>query len=239
MKRRLAGLLGVAAVSVTARAFAAGPLGPEDSVITTSDYRVDLTQGPVLAGTRVLGLAGAYVAISEGVDGNSQNPAAPAVRTAYSVDHFDYDLGFGLTFPAALAGNDFFNSGTRTNLSRSQKGFVFLNIAGNAQLGRWGVGASFDYQRYELRSSQTQAGFGLTAQFGGARFQGAHAFDDGQFILGIGSRGTGLVVERTDPSSLTGEPLFDISGAALEESEGFGGPTTSRYGSEPQSAPPF
>jgi hypothetical protein len=215
MRLRLSLVAGVGVALLPFAARAAGPLGPEDSLITTSEYRVDLTQGPVLAGTRVLGLAGAFVAIAEGVDGNNQNAAAPAVRTAYSFDHVDYDLGFGLTFPASLSGNDFFNSGERTQLSRSQKGFLFLSIAANLQIGRWGLGASLDYQSYELRSTATQ-GYGLNARFGGARFSAAHAFEDGQLVLGLGSRGTGLVVERQNPEATTGTPLFTIEGAALE-----------------------
>ncbi len=54
-------------------------------------------------------LAGAFVAIGEGVEGNTQNPAAPAVRVPWSNAHFDYDLGFGVTFPATLKNSDFFN----------------------------------------------------------------------------------------------------------------------------------
>lgn len=220
MKQRL--VVGVAvafaAFAPGKQARAAGPLTAEGTQIITSDYRVDLTQGVVLAGTRVLGLAGAYVAIAEGVDGNSQNAAAPAVRAAYSFDHFDYDLGFGLTFPAAISGNDFFNRGASSDLSRSQKGFLFLNIAANAQLGRWGIGAAIDYQSYELRATQTQD-YGLNARFGGLRISAAHAFDDGQLIFGMGSRGTGLVVQQQEPGSTTAKSLFDMEGAALE----FGG----------------
>ncbi|HEY2405809.1 MAG TPA: hypothetical protein VGI10_07395, partial [Polyangiaceae bacterium] len=93
----------------------------DGATITTSRYTIDLYQGPVLAGTRVIGLGGAFVAIGEGVDGNSQNPAAPAVRTPESNSHIDYDLGFGLTFPATLKNSDFFNSGRRTNLASTSQ----------------------------------------------------------------------------------------------------------------------
>ncbi|MGE0325402.1 MAG: hypothetical protein AB7S68_23955, partial [Polyangiaceae bacterium] len=50
-------------------ALAAGPLGAEGSEIRTSDYTVDLYQGPVTASSRVIGLGGAYVSIAEGVEG--------------------------------------------------------------------------------------------------------------------------------------------------------------------------
>ena len=84
----------------TERARAGGPLNAQDQPITTSDYSLDLFQGPLFAGSRVTSLAGAYVAIAEDVDGDLQNPAAPAVRPFFSYSHFDYWMGFGLTFPA-------------------------------------------------------------------------------------------------------------------------------------------
>src|SRR5947207_3365101 len=107
-----------------ARASANGPLWPNGTPIKTSNYSVDLFQGPVFAGTRVTGLAGAYVAISEDVDGDLQNPATPAVRPFFSYSNFDYWLGFGVTFPATLQETDFFNSGGKTRLSNSPDSFV-------------------------------------------------------------------------------------------------------------------
>src|SRR5688572_2724058 len=99
------------------RAPAGGPLGSDGQPITTSEYALDLFQGPLFAGSRVTGLAGAYVAIAEDVDGDLQNPAAPAVRPFFSYTDFDYWLGFGLTFPATLEEMDFFNSGSKTNIA--------------------------------------------------------------------------------------------------------------------------
>src|SRR5262247_251426 len=94
----------------TARASAGGPIGANGQPVATSEYSLDLFQGPLFAGSRVTGLAGSYVAIAEDVDGDLQNPAAPAVRPFFSYTHFDYWLGFGLTFPADIAHMDFFNS---------------------------------------------------------------------------------------------------------------------------------
>lgn len=201
-------------------AAAAGPLGPNDSALTTSDYRVDLSQGVVLAGTRVLGLAGAYVAIAEGVDGGSQNPAAAAVRLPYSFDHFDYDLGLGVTFPSALSNTDFFNSGRRTSLRSDQTSFAFLTAAGIMQDGNWGFGLSLDFQRYRLTRID-DGGSGLQqdrvfAQFGGARLQLARRFCNGQLMVGIGSRGTGLVIENQNPAPGQPTELFSTTGAAAE-----------------------
>src|SRR5688572_27735787 len=97
-------------LGASSTAHAAGPLGSNGAPITTSAYSIDLYQGAVSAGNRVMGLGGAYVALAEDVDGDLQNPAAPAVRPFFSIDHFDYWLGLGLTFPASLSKIDFFNS---------------------------------------------------------------------------------------------------------------------------------
>src|SRR5690242_1877408 len=86
---------------------AAGRLGQNRDPIATSSYSIDLYQGAVLAGNRVMGLSGAYVAIAEDVDGDLQNPAAPAMRPFFSTEYFDYWLGLGLTFPGRLASIDF------------------------------------------------------------------------------------------------------------------------------------
>ena len=93
-------------------------------------------QGPVFAGSRVTGLAGAYVAIAEDVDGDLQNPATPAVRPFFSYSHFDYWLGFGLTFPATLKDIDFFNSGSKTHIANSPDSFVFFVARGEPPVGR-------------------------------------------------------------------------------------------------------
>lgn len=209
-----------ALATVAPRALAAGPLGPNDAPITTSAYRVDLTQGAVLAGTRVLGLAGAYVAIAEGVDGSSQNPAAPAVRLPYSYDSFDYDLGLGITFPSSISGSDFFNTGQRTSLRSDQEDFAFLTVAGHVQTGNWGFGLSLEAQRYRLTRID-DGGTGLQADrvfalFGGARVQLARRFYEGQLVVGVGSRGTGLVIENENPAPGQSGELFSTDGAALE-----------------------
>lgn len=201
---------------------AAGPLGPEGSDIQTSDYAVDLHQGPVLASTRVIGLAGAYVAIAEGVDGDAQNPAAPAVRVPWSFDYLDYDLGFGVTFPGALGERgDFFNSSRTTDVTDNQAGFVFLSAAANLQLGSWGAGLTLEYQRYSLSRDQAGATPGLQqdelfGQFGVTHVLGARTIADGQLALGVGVRAAGFIVRNENPSVGQPRDLFTTEGAAPE-----------------------
>src|SRR3954465_5767239 len=113
---QLSSSIALAALLAAGHAHAGGPIGSDGKPNTPSGFSIDLFQGPLFAGSRVTSLGGAYVAIAEDVDGDLQNPAAPAVRPFFSYPHFDYWLGFGVTFPADLAHMDFFNSGSKTHI---------------------------------------------------------------------------------------------------------------------------
>ena len=212
--KRLSGVAALAIVLV--RPAFAQPLGGFNERITTNNYNVDLTQGPVLGSVRVMGLAGAYVAIAEGVEGNAWNPAAPAVRAPWSFDHFDYDLGFGLTFPSSLSNSDFFNTGRRTDLlSGSQSDFVFLDVAANLQFGPWGLGGNIGLQQYGLDRSEEPAALQrehLLAQIAIAHVIVAHAFADHQLNIGVGTRSNRLTVV----DEVSGNGLFETTGAGFE-----------------------
>ena len=200
---------------------ALGKLPGEGQDIKTSDYNLDLYQGPVLSATRVIGLGGAFVAIADGVEGSAINPAATAARTPYSYGHFDWDVGLGVTFPSAIKNTDFWNSGHRTELPKSQStDFLFFNLALQLQFGRWGFGLSSDFQRYSLlravdASQQTQADR-LAAQIAIGHVQLAHSFADGQLLLGIGMRTTGLTVAKDNRTSIAGQDLFSTVGTGFE-----------------------
>lgn len=220
-RRRAALALGAAfALTLTANA-GATPLGRDGDPIRTSRYSVDLTQTPVLAGSRVTGLAGAYVAIAEGIDGDVQNPAAPAVRVPYSTDHFEFELGLGLTLPATLTSTDFFNTGReRTELGNThQQGFVFVTPALNLVWGDFGLGATLELQNYSLARTDVTAQNGrqeeLTADFAVLHLQAAHRFDHGNIVAGVGLRV--LRLDVTNPSAANGQTaLFTTSGLGVE-----------------------
>jgi hypothetical protein len=213
-------LLLCASLSLARAAQAGGPLGPDGSAIRTSRYGVDLTQTPIMAGARATGLAGAYVAIAEGIDGNIQTPVAPAVRSPYSVDHFELEIGLGLTFPVAVTTTDFFNTGhARTQLSDAdQKTFVFFTPAINLVFGDFGVGATLEVQNYNLRrsqSTQVERADEFSAQFLVGHLQAAHRFFAGQLVLGAGVRLVELDVNN--PRAPAGEVnLFSSFGAGVE-----------------------
>jgi hypothetical protein len=211
--------LSFVAMLSTSRALAGLPSDGEP--ILTNDYSIDLYQGPVLSATRVIGLAGAFVAIADGVEGSAINPAATAARTPYSYGHFDYDIGVGLTFPGAIDNTDFWNSGRRTELPKSDTlGVLFLNLALDLQFGRWGLGLASDFQQYSLRRGEDAdvdvQRDRLAAQIAIGHVQLAHAFADGQLLAGIGLRTTGMAVTKENNTSITSQELFSTVGTGFE-----------------------
>lgn len=198
---------------------AGGPLGQNGEPIATSRYSIDFYQGPVSAGSRVVGLGGAYVAVAEDVDGNLQNPAAPAVRPFYSVDHFDWWPGFSISFPADIENLDFFNSGSRTAVGGDAEGLVFATPALNLQWGNFGVGATAELQNYGFSEvSVMTAGeepATLDIVVSTLHLQTAYAFLDGQLVAGLGNR---FLVQsvKTERSGGESVDLFSTSGAGLQ-----------------------
>jgi hypothetical protein len=200
--------LALLATFAPSTAIAAGPLGPDGSPLRTSRYGIDLTQTPIQAGARVTGLAGAYVAIAEGIDADTQTPVTPAVRTPYSTSHFDFELGLGLTLPVAVTTTDFFNSGHQhTELANAnQNGFLFVTPAINLAWGNFGVGLTLELQNYSLLRANTTAGArqdAFDAQFLIGHLQAANRFLDGQLVIGGGLRV--LELDVNNPNAPAGQ----------------------------------
>jgi hypothetical protein len=197
---------------------AAGPLGNNGDPIATSAYSIDLYQGSVSAGNRVIGLGGAYVALAEDVDGDLQNPAAPAVRPFFSIEHFDYWLGLGLTFPAGLSRIDFFNSGSETGFRGASDEPIFFTPALNLQWGTFGVGFTIEFSNYAFENDTqpvVDSGSTLEAVLQTYHVQVANSFFDGQLIAGVGLRYLTMTLDAGLDSGDT-QTLFDTSGSGLE-----------------------
>jgi len=211
-------LVALAALAVgvawTATAHAGGPIAANGQPIATSEYALDLFQGPIFAGSRVTGLGGAYVAISEDVDGDLQNPASPGVRPFFSYTYFDYWLGFGLTFPATLQNVDFFNSGSKTHITNPPESFVFFTPSVNLQFGDLGVGLSLETQQYALSQQEAGAATGRTLRvtIPTTHLQFAYGFDHNQWVLGVGSRFVSMAVNGPDRQ----RAAFKSTGSGLE-----------------------
>lgn len=193
-------------------ALAAGPLGPNGSDITTSDYTIDLFQGPVFAGTRVTGLGGAYVAIAEDVDGDLQNPASPANRPYFSVSFFDWWLGFGFTFPGTLKSMDFFNSGAETQINNSADSLVFITPSMNLQWGEWGMGLTSEISNYSIDQAADTGAATINSFFTVNHLQLARSFFQGQLVTGAGLRLLAMNLTERE----TSQDLFSSTGTGLE-----------------------
>jgi hypothetical protein len=217
--KRLVGCVALALASLPGVSSGQG-LGPNGSPITTNDFAIDLYQGPVLESARITSMGGAFVAMAEQAEGNALNPAACAARTAYSFDHFDYDLGAGITFPSSIRESDFFNTGKgRTSLpDTSQNQFVFLGLAGNLQFGAWGFGLNVGLQQYGLSRAPREGvqHDRIDAQIGTANLQVGRSFIDGQVIVGTGLRAVGLSVVNSNPPPGGERTLFKTQGSGFE-----------------------
>lgn len=196
---------GCCALLLSANAHAAGQLGPDGTPIQTSDFALDVFTGPVLGGSRMTGLAGAYSAIAEGTDGNLVNAASAAVRPFYSLDHFDYWLGFGLTLPA-LSEMDYFNTGTRDPSQEQTSQFLYLAPALNLQFGTFGVGLTMEYQRFAVDASTSSGQLVTTVTTSHLQF--ANGFLGGQLVAGMGTRAVNL---SASDESCEGQNLVECS----------------------------
>ncbi len=185
-------------------------VGANGEPIVDSRYRIDLTNGPLLATSRQTGLGGAYVALGEGAEGLGFNPAAAALRSPFSTNDDDYDLTAGATFPSSLRNTDFDNNGKRGFVYNT---FLFGTAAGLIQHKAWGVGATLDLQQYALGSVERngQARDGTLRLYRiGAVF--AHSFYDEQLIVGGGLR----VVSMSVVNDFFEAPLLSMAGVGLQ-----------------------
>ncbi len=212
LHRSIAWTVALLAGLAPARAFA--DLDPRDGVpITTSDYTIDLYQGPVFSGSRVTALAGAYAPIAEGVAGYSYNPAAAALRVPWSVDWFDWDLDGGFSFPAAITTTDFDNNGDE---SYANSAAFFATGGGGLQFGALGIGLTLDWSRYQVKAIDG-SGTTLNVNLIEPLLVAAYSFFHGDLLLGVGvslhnvniarPKSEGLTLEETQITSVTGPAL--------------------------------
>ncbi|MGB5697913.1 MAG: hypothetical protein WBM46_19835 [Polyangiales bacterium] len=178
------------ALLLAAPALADGPLGPEGSALTTSNYTIDLFRGPVIGTARMVGLGGAFVAIAEGVEGGLQNPAAVAHRQAQWPDWYDYWLAFSFTYP--FDAGDFYNSGNVLDEQNqiSDQNFFFFIPGFSFQMWQAGIGLTIDTQVTTVKVTPSGGGDPQTIRLGFPTYhiQFGYGFVDGQVIVGAGLR---------------------------------------------------
>lgn len=197
----------LAAVALLPRvARAGGPLGANGTPITTSDYTLDLFQGPVLASSRVTAMGGAYSGLAEGAEGIPFNAAAASQRSGYSTTRTDWELNGGITFPASVANTDFDNNG---HIGFGYKNFVFATLGGLFQHEHFGIGGNISLQNYSLGAPGR---FGLdaadvkdlTVRVFKVDLVASYGFFDDQLHVGGGIRGA--ILNAVDTS--VGERLL-------------------------------
>ena len=185
---------GLAVVLLTSSVRAQSRLGPAGAPITTSNYAVDLFQGPVLATARITGIAGAYVAIGEGTEGIAFNPASASHRPVFSTTYVDYDATAGATLASSLTGTDFDNDGRK---GFQYDKFVWASAGGTLQIGKFGMGAVLAAQNYELGKPSggssllpggNEAVDGLIVRVLRLDAVASYGFFDSQLHLGAGPR---------------------------------------------------
>ncbi len=199
---------------------AGDPLAGQGLPITTSEYTVDLFQGPVLASSRITALAGANAALAIGAEALSTNAAAAAVRAPHSDAKTDWDIAMGVSFPGSILGytiprgakgNDFDNNGTA---GFKYDNFFVLTPAGLVQEGPLGIGASIVFQQYSLGhppgTNDTISSVRL--RYATGRLLASYAFFDHQLYAGGGLRGVLLALVENEAES----PLLTMAGAGVE-----------------------
>jgi len=182
--------------------------------ITTSNYSLDLFQGPVTTASRVIGLAGSYTALAEGCEGEYSNAASPSVRVPYSLGQWDYDVCLGFTNPGAFAGNDFENRGPEyrdepTRFTNS----ITVNAGLELQYGPVGVTVVYDQIRFGLTSTSVSQATD-TAVINRVTASVSNAFADDQLLLGVGFRSATFSLDQQVGGS--DESLLSSGGASLQ-----------------------
>jgi hypothetical protein len=163
--------------------------------IDTSDYTIDLHQGPVLSGARVVGLSGAYTSVAEGIQGYHFNPAAVAYRVPWSQTWFDWGLDGGFTLPAGVTEFDFDNNG-KAGFNNSTA--LYLNGGLGFNLGDWGIGLTADWQLYQVNGAPDVDGNAQTLNINvwRALLVAGYGFLDNELVIGIGAATNFVNIER-------------------------------------------
>jgi hypothetical protein len=159
-------------------------------------YAIDVFQGPILAPSDVIGIAGAYAGVAEGIAGMGVNAAAPAVREAYNVGELNWDFSPSISFPFNIFGtrDDFDNAGSA---GQSFTDFIYFTAGGLLQYGPLGFGLNAEIQSYELASSGAQ-GVSTSVTLGRYHALFAYRLLGDQLTIGGGARVTTLSLSPHD-----------------------------------------
>lgn len=208
----------VAPLCLFAPAAAAQPL-------TRNDYALDFHRGPVQGPGRSVGLAGAYAALAEGIDGVGFNPAAYARRSQQDVAWAQPSLVLDVSFPR----NNWDNSGTG---GREFADFAIVTFGVGMNLGPLGVGYQGQVQAYRI-TPESSTDRSVSVNLAIHRVGAGYTFDSGALTLGAGLRVGALTIGWDAPifgTFLPGEvayagvaPEFGFTWAPVNERYRVGG----------------
>lgn len=168
---------------LTATAAAAQGLSPGTRLLVPTG----ITRG----GPRVLGLAGAYVGISEGAEGAVRNPAAAAAKPPSFAHEVSFDFGFALHFlpPWAVQDSDWDNDGRLDQAPDTPYTYLGTQVAygvASLQYRAIGIAAGFDVQNAIANTPPGGYSVALGHLFGAL---GVSLWDD-SLLLGAGVEST-------------------------------------------------
>jgi hypothetical protein len=194
--------------------------------IQRNDYSLEIFQGPLLAPGRITGLAGATTATAESLEGVYNNAAAPAVREAYSFDHFEWEPAGGIAFPGAYSRTDFDNRGDQgieRQIERNKQlglanpesvettnRFLYLNGGLWGQVGNLGLTLTADMLRYDV-AAQGQANPSLAVGITRFHLVGAYGFLRNQLCIGAGFRMAYIDINQVDNSNAGVIAMFGVA----------------------------
>lgn len=175
---------------------------------------VEISQGPLIAPARIVGMGGAYASIAEGTGAQQFNPAAVATRSPHNEHQvFDWDWAFDFLVvgPGINDGVDFENSGRRTK-AEDERTVITGGLSFVAD--EFGCGLSAGSQAIQLLDSGVT--YGVTT----AGFNAGYNFLGGQLIAGAGVMVASAAVDQDETTflELTGFGLT-FGGVARPENE--------------------
>ncbi|MFL5321438.1 MAG: hypothetical protein ACJ790_17385 [Myxococcaceae bacterium] len=119
------------------------------------DQRLYLSEGILRGSPRLMGLSGAYVAIAEGAEGQTRNPAAVAQKDPRFERDFTVDFAgtMHFLFPGAVRQQDWDNDGEPDQPPGAGPNFAFggaevVYSTASVQYKSVGLGAGFDLQNF-------------------------------------------------------------------------------------------
>jgi hypothetical protein len=176
--------------------------------ITDNDFRVDLSQGLVLSGSRITGMGGAFTALATGIDGASYNPATYAARDMWEHKRFTWGLSLGLSFPGQFGTNDYFNSSVDAQALDIDSSF-FLDAGLRIQVGYGGGGVLGTLQFYDVSTAEGSFVVRFDTVYAGV----SGAFLRESLLIGAGVRVAHFQIKQ---QGFGGQPLIALTGLGPE-----------------------